>query len=96
VLGIIGGLSMLNYDEKIIELHRFFIGVIFICLSYSLGRPSAIKQLSKCVGASHIDEFNLYIESVECLAFIVGSVWGIFSLLKYKSVMLTLLFLIVL
>lgn len=41
---------MLNYEGNVVELHRYFIGFIFVNLSYGMGRPAILKQLSKNAG----------------------------------------------
>jgi len=94
ILGIVGALTMMNYNGQSVELYRFFIGFILVSLSYSIGRPAALKQISKTVGISHVNDQSVQIQLFEYGAFILGSCWGIISLLAMESIFITILILI--
>ncbi len=42
-LAIIGGLEMLNYEGKTVEIHRYIIGQVLLNASYGIGRPAVLK-----------------------------------------------------
>ena len=74
---------MLDYYPKTVEVHRYFLGFIFINLSYGLGRPALLKQLSKSTGLHTFQDYALTINLLECLGFMFGVIWGIASILTF-------------
>jgi uncharacterized membrane protein len=50
LLAVFGELFMLNYQARAVEVHRYFVGFFMISLSYSIGRPAVLKQLTKGIG----------------------------------------------
>jgi hypothetical protein len=72
---------MINYEENIIPLNRYLIGFIFINLAYSLGKPSLLKQLVKTLGIKHYTNYTLLISLTEYFGYIIGSVWGVSSII---------------
>jgi hypothetical protein len=74
---------MLNYYENIVEMHRYFAGFILINFSYAIGRPSILKQISKSTGIEKFQDYSATINLIECLGFLLGTVWGISSLVAF-------------
>ena len=95
VLGIIGELTMLNYQARIVELHRYFMGFFLVSLSYSIGRPAVLKQLTKSIGIQHFHKHSLYVNLVECIGSIFGSCWGLTAVLALDSFFMAISMLLV-
>ena len=93
-LGIIGELTMLNYQERVVEVHRYFMGFFLVSLSYAVGRPAVLKQLTKSIGIQHFHKHSLHINLVECLGSLLGASWGLLAVLSLDSFFLAVSFLL--
>jgi hypothetical protein len=86
---------MLNYEHNVVEIQRYFIGFIFTSLSYAMGRPAILKQLTRNAGVKNFQDYGIIINLVECLGFLFGVLWGVYSILTFKSLFITVITIII-
>ena len=74
---------MVNYSNNTIDVSRYFIAYILTHVSYCVIKPTVIRLLKYAVGGDNFDDSQTILSFVEYGGFIIGSVWGSFSLIRY-------------
>jgi MFS family permease len=81
IIGIVGFVLMIDFEERVIWYPAFFVGYALISMSFPIGRIVTLSMLSKIIGPAKAGGYMGWYLCIGAIARCVGPYWAVNALL---------------